>query len=628
MNMDMPPNPAVVNLSTNDPKCIQAAEQCTAFYAAENASQAAVPWINQFNYGHYTIYAWVILVGLLFLARIFYMAVDRLIKTPKNPSDSWRPAILQKVQAAARFVFYRRLKLLWLSDFDFPLDFGTLLFILVMLIFFIGLTFAARPYYREQLGYGSPPIAIRADVMATACIPILVALSGKANVITLFTGISHERLNILHRWVAWICFALSLIHAIPYFIASFRSWGNGGYQRVVKEFYGYGKSGSNEYTGTPPLAILFGICVFSLPQIRKRFYEIFYIVHILLGVTFLGLMFWHAANINDTWAYLWATLAIWGASLLARVFWKTRPLNIQNQWFSGVPAILKAMPGNVTRIEVWADKNFHWKPSQHVFLRFISFAPFDNHPFTIASAEIPRNATKPNLVFLSRSHAGFTNRLAAYTQTQSEKGGVISTSVWVDGPYGGSSRPIHNRFDSLILFAGGTGISACLPWLLDTFHRATEPSRLKRVVLIWAIRDVDYFSWIAEDLEGLSSLINLTIRLHITQGEVTPPKLSSESPGVEILGTDDSAKEIGVEEKSIRMSSSDSIRERAFRRPGRPIMSEVLHEFVRLGEATLVFGCGPNGFRVDLANSVASAQTRVLYGECTEIALHTETYGW
>lgn len=60
--------------------------------------------------------------------------------------------------------------------------------------------------------------------MAFACIPFLVAVSSKANVITLLTGISHENLNVIHRWVAWMSFALSLLHALPYFIASYKVW--------------------------------------------------------------------------------------------------------------------------------------------------------------------------------------------------------------------------------------------------------------------------------------------------------------------------------------------------------------------------------------------------------------------
>jgi len=113
-------------------------------------------------------------------------------------------------------------------------------------VFLTALVFAVKPYYREQIGYGSPPIAIRTGLMAFACVPILVALAGKANILTLLIGISHERLNILHRWVAWISFALSLFHSLPFFVGSAQNPVVGGEAMVKMQFYMYGTSGANE----------------------------------------------------------------------------------------------------------------------------------------------------------------------------------------------------------------------------------------------------------------------------------------------------------------------------------------------------------------------------------------------
>jgi predicted ferric reductase len=68
----------------------------------------------------------------------------------------------------------------------------------------------------------------------------MIALAGKANIITILTGYSHEKLNVFHRWTAWITFVLSLIHTIPFFVASLRmgqARGESGYKSVVDEFY-------------------------------------------------------------------------------------------------------------------------------------------------------------------------------------------------------------------------------------------------------------------------------------------------------------------------------------------------------------------------------------------------------
>ena len=60
MDMSVPYDPAVANLSLSDPNCINAGDECTAYYAAQNASQAAVSWAYQFEYGHWATYYYVI----------------------------------------------------------------------------------------------------------------------------------------------------------------------------------------------------------------------------------------------------------------------------------------------------------------------------------------------------------------------------------------------------------------------------------------------------------------------------------------------------------------------------------------------------------------------------------------
>jgi hypothetical protein len=233
--------------------------------------------------------------------------------------------------------------------------------------------------------------------MAFACTPILVALAGKANVVTLLTGVSHGKLNVIHQWVGWMTLALSLIHAIPFIVAPLRDC---GYTTLHHEFYGYGLIGATKVSfGHPPTpqtldaesSFLCSIVVsrrspyFSvLWHCLHRTYVIgfmkgFYYAHILLAVTYLSLLFWHAGNVLDFWAYLWATVAIWLASCLARTFWYTRPLNLQSEWLKGAPTTLFKLPGSMMRIEVLAPANFCHTPAQHCFLRFPAISLVDNH---------------------------------------------------------------------------------------------------------------------------------------------------------------------------------------------------------------------------------------------------------
>jgi len=384
----------------------------------------------------------------------------------------------------------------------------------------------------------------------------------------------------------------------------------------------------------PPLAILFGICVLSLPYIRERFYESFYAAHILLVITYFGLLFWHSANWLDCWAYLWATLAIWVTSWLVRVFWKTQPLNIRNSWLNGDIATVRVVPGDVTRIDVWPSGEFHWKPSQHVFLRFTNITPLDNHPFTIATAELARSSPC-HLVFLPRAHTGFTRKLISYVQAQgSTDDRAITTGIWLDGPYGGFHHSLHKRYDTLILLAGGTGITACFPWLQDIVSRPREQesdSRIKRVVLVWAMKKPDAVEWLADEIDSLveakktAGKVELEIRVHVTGSEPVSENGSSTQYSKAKEG-ELNVDIVSVDEKQTPLSHITTLG--ATVHAGRPIMPNVLQDFVRRDERTMVIGCGPDTFRADLGNAVAAAQSRVFRGDTIELAMRLETFGW
>jgi NAD(P)H-flavin reductase len=252
-------------------------------------------------------------------------------------------------------------------------------------------------------------------------------------------------------------------------------------------------------------------------------------------------------------------------------------------------------------------------------LALSSISPLDNHPFTIASSAPSQGKSDEQtpIVFLARSYSGFTAKLFAYATAHAEKGGAVNTSVWMDGPYGGIHRPLDSRYDSLILVAGGTGITVCLPWITETIQRAKTSKHLflKRVVLVWAIRQADATYWIADELDYIAkkqgSGVEVMLETYVT-GNATTSELAVMEGSTE----EGISKEIERTESSIRT------------RDGRPLMSTILAEHIPSGERTMVIGCGPEGFKADLANAVAAAQGLVLAGKCTEIALHLETFGW
>jgi Ferric reductase like transmembrane component len=234
--MDMSGDQTVANLPISDPKCNS--EDCIAFAAAANLSQEITPWAGQFEYGHWVTWYYVIIVFCFMVVYGFCSWLDHRAAANTPRTKSSRPK--QKLVALVRYLSYRRIKGRAMDSLELPS--AGVLGILLLTVAFVGaLAFAARPYYREHEGFGSPPIAIRSGLMAYACAPITIALAGKANVITLLTGVSHEKLNVIHRWVGWMTLVLSLIHTVPFFYAPLHDV---GYTTLHSEFYGSGLGGA------------------------------------------------------------------------------------------------------------------------------------------------------------------------------------------------------------------------------------------------------------------------------------------------------------------------------------------------------------------------------------------------
>lgn len=66
------------------------------------------------------------------------------------------------------------------------------------------------------------PIATRSGWMATGCLPFVILMAGKSNLVTMVTGVSHERLQPFHRWISYAMFILALIHTFPFIVYHIR----------------------------------------------------------------------------------------------------------------------------------------------------------------------------------------------------------------------------------------------------------------------------------------------------------------------------------------------------------------------------------------------------------------------
>ena len=335
-------------------------------------------------------------------------------------------------------------------------------------------------------------LGLRAGWLALAQVPLLILLAGKNNLIGFVTGVSYERLNVLHRWVSRVLLLLATLH------------------------FGYQNYGWNEYglmqlewstdtcppTGIAAYAILLWINLSTVAPLRNLSYEFFVVQHLL---TFFGFIIAIMIHLPSTAfysrVYIYIPIVLY---FLDRVV-RTSRYAYNN--ISPGHATLTALDGGVTKIRVPVKNVKQWRPGAHVLLSIPRLGAGQSHPATIASTP---SSHKNDLVFILKGHKGFTNRLVQFgnpstasllPKSKQEVDAPQRTYIaLIDGPYGGSQADFA-AFDSVCLVAGSTGVTFTLALLLDLAHRAlSQRLPVRRLDFVWIVKNTSWTPWISDEL--------------------------------------------------------------------------------------------------------------------------------
>lgn len=389
----------------------------------------------------------------------------------------------------------------------------------VVLSYLITVTVFCFYMYDTESQWSWENIAYRCGCIAQAQLPLIFLLAGKQNIIGYLTGMSYERLNWLHRWVARILWLTATFHLMFWF----RSWARYNYITVKL---------SNDrltQTGFASWCILTAVVALSFAPIRRFNYEVFVISHVVLFAGLLGAIYTHVSYGKT---YIWFCVGIFFFDRVARlVVAAIANLSFLHRrspgrhWLWANRATLTPLPGNVTRITI--DKPvLRWSPGQHVFLSCHTVVPLQSHPFSIASlpsdekleflVQARRGGTKRFHRFASRSFGRPDSRRSLfYRRVANTEGGTSEQKlVGVEGPYG-TMRPLR-QFDSIVFVAGSTGATFAVPLMRDIVKRwkdnvsGSRAIVTKRIRFVWVIKARDRLCWFQDQLENaISDVVNI-----------------------------------------------------------------------------------------------------------------------
>lgn len=342
-------------------------------------------------------------------------------------------------------------------------------------------------------------IAYRCGCIAQAQLPLVFLLAGKQNIVGFLSGVSYERLNWLHRWVARILWLTATFHLMFWF----RSWARYEYIKVKLS------TDHMTQTGFAAWCILTALVATSFAPMRRISYEMFVLVHLILFAGFIGAVMLH---VDYGKTYVWVCVGLFFFDRVMR-FVVTLVANLSifhrripgRGWIWANKATLTPLPGDITRITI--DKPvLRWSPGQHVFLSCHTVAPLQSHPFSIASLE-----SDGKLEFLVQARKGGTKRFHHFASKglglpgYGELDGVRKQLVGVEGPYG-TIRPLR-QFDSICFLAGSSGATYTVPLMRDIVHRwkagieGASPIVTRKIRFVWVVKSRDRVCWFRDQLE-------------------------------------------------------------------------------------------------------------------------------
>ncbi|CDR36322.1 hypothetical protein NBRC10512_003915 [Rhodotorula toruloides] len=551
------------------------------------------PWSASYKYGLWTTYFFL----ALFVAAGIYNAFLSLDTLNRNATLLSPFAIPPRIKAIVRSLDQRKISGL------LP-EVGVVLLATVFAAFSLAVCFGIRPYYRPP-NFGSSPLGLRSEWIATALIVWIIATATKRNPLSYLSGIPFHRLMSLHKLLPWFCLFFALVHTVAMIIRANKQqpW---RVTLATNSAYGW-----SAWTALASLAFL---CLASLPPIRRLSHELFYPAHIVAAILMLAACYDHFEGLLGSWSYLYAAVVLLGFAFVHRF----AAVAFVSRFFTRPETAVVEMGGDnvlVVKVDV-RNAEMKWSAGQHVFVRFLTLHPWSTHPFTIASLDasttsfFPSDPLKRQMKFLIRPHSGLTARLAHLATSSSSP---LSVPVLLDGPYGPSSplSTILSGSNSALLVAGGTGISFVLP-LLSALVEGTEVHAVRSVKLVWAVRNAECVEWVRQ---GLERVVGLVKDEKEKRGKAGGGWMGVEKLEVDIFVTRSETLVLGGSKAS---SSEDlgGVQEVAspplVLQSGRPDIAKTVDTATRTSQDRLaVVACGPFSLLHETRNAIARAQLAI-----------------
>jgi NAD(P)H-flavin reductase len=425
----------------------------------------------------------------------------------------------------------------WLS-WATPPPIGHVLIILaywtVIICYMVWDSIVYDAYFWERIGFRNAWVTVMQ-------VPLLFLLSTKSGILGLFAGLSYERMNWMHRWVARTMLLTASMHGWHFY----QEWAIADFVQLELQMMPMVAYGIGAW------AILAFQFIVGFAPIRHLSYEVFVIQHIVSGAFFLWLLWVHVPAY--AMYHIWFAIAVLSFDRLYRIFllaWQNVKLSPSRSRCQGGQRIghktqIQRVGDAITVLTI-KDVHFRWQPGQHLSLWVPRIGVAEAHPYTIACAHTLKDACVCNSIQLVvRKHGGFSKRLHEFATKAKAANKSGEVTAFVTGPFG--RPPRWEMYETLVLISASTGASFTLPILECALQRRQRAVCTRRIDFLLCARQGEEVSFYVQRLQELISEaaevdIELNACVAITRDPARTPlsetsslrKLASSSSGVDI----------------------------------------------------------------------------------------------
>ncbi|KAG8652592.1 ferric reduction oxidase 8, mitochondrial [Manihot esculenta] len=349
-------------------------------------------------------------------------------------------------------------------------------------------------------------VATRFGLLAEACLALLLLPILRGLALFQLLGIQFEASVKYHIWLGTSMIFFATVHGgSTLFI-----WGVS--HHIQDEMWRWQKTGRIYLAGEMALVTGLVIWITSLPQIRRRRFEIFYYMHHLY-ILFLIFFLFHA---GDRHFYMvFPGIFLFGLDKLLRTI-QSRPET----------CILSArvFPNKAVELFLPKDPRLKYAPTSVIYMKIPSISKYQWHSFSLASSS---NVDDEVMSVILKCEGGWTSSLYDMIQAELDSNADHMSSIRaaIEGPYGPASLDFL-RYDSLVLIAGGIGITPFLSILkeiasVQSSSRHRFPTQIELIYVVKKSQDICLLNSISSLLlnQSSSKQLNLRLKVFVTQEE-------------------------------------------------------------------------------------------------------------